>query len=162
MKLDLTRAEYLTLLTAMQLADWVLHAHQTEESDETQPFRALEQKVFALAGDFDCKHLVEYVEEEGRFYASAEFDETGPAMEFIEEFENESFWNELLERLVERDLLRQLGEKTVEGLDPEEREIREEPYRRVYGDEFATHGVDRLEILDQRYVGDAKNKRKLS
>ena len=25
MKLDLTRAEYLTLLTAMQLADWVLH-----------------------------------------------------------------------------------------------------------------------------------------
>ena len=83
-------------------------------------------------------------------------------MEFIEEFENESFWNELLERLVERDLLRQLGEKTVEGLDPEEREIREEPYRRVYGDEFAMHGVDRLEILDQRYVGDAKNKRKLS
>jgi hypothetical protein len=161
-KLDLTRAEYLTLLTAMQLADWVLHAHQVEEPDETQPFRELEQKVFSLAGEFGCEHLVEYAEEDGRFYASAEFDETGPAMELIEQFENESFWNELLERLVERDLLRQLGEKTVEGLDPEEREIREEPYRRLYGDEFAMHGVDRLEILDQRYVGDAKNKRKLS
>ena len=60
------------------------------------------------------------------------------------------------------DSLRQLGEKTVEALDEEEREIREEPYRRVYGEEFATHGIDRLEILDQRYLGGAKNKRELS
>lgn len=162
MKIDFTRDEYLTLLTAMQVAEWVLHAHHVEEPPETQAFRDLEQKLFALAETFGCAELVEYVEDEARFYPSAAFDEASPAMDFVEDYENDSFWNELLERLVERDLLRQLGEKTVDALDPEEREIREEPYRRVYGEEFAAHGVDRLEILDQQYMGAGRNKRKLS
>lgn len=161
-KLELTRDDFLALLTVMQIADWVLHAHKTEESDDSQDFRDLEQKVFALARSFGCDQLVEYDEQAQQYFPTGEFEERSPGMELIEEFENESFWNELLERLTERDLLRQFGEKALQRLDPETREQREEPYMRLYSEEFATHGVSRLEILDQRYVGDAKNKRKLS
>jgi hypothetical protein len=161
-KLELSRRDYLALLTVMQMADWVLHAHKVDEREETAAFRELEQKVFALADSFDCGHLVEYDDEEERYYPTAEFDESSPGMEFIEDFENESFWNELLERLVERDLVRQLGEKAVRRLDEEARCTKEEPYRRLYGEEFARHGVDRLEILDQLYLSDAKGKRQLS
>lgn len=161
-KLELTRDDYLALLTVMQIADWVLHAHKTEETADTQGFRELEQKVFALAPSFGCDQLIEYDEEEQQYFPTAEFDERSPGMELIEDFENESFWNELLERLTERDLVRQLGEKSLRRLDPETRDQKEEPYIRLYSEEFATHGVDRLEILDQRYLGDAKNKRKLS
>lgn len=162
-KLELTQRDYLTLLGVMQMADWVLHAHKVEEPGETAAFRELEQKVFALAEPFGCGHLVEYDDEDERYYPTAEFDESSPGMDFIEEFENESFWNELLERLIERDLVRQLGEKAVQRLDAEARIAKEEPYRRLYGEEFATHGIDRLEILDQRYLsGGAQGKRQLS
>jgi hypothetical protein len=161
-KLSLTPADYLTLLTAMQLADWVLHAYKVDEPEETAAFRKLEQKVFALAESFDCGHLVEYAEDEQRYYPTIEFDETNPGMEFIEEFENETFWDELLERLVERDLIRQLGEESLRRLDFAAREAKAEPYVRLYIEEFATHGVDRLEILEQRYLGGANGKRQLS
>lgn len=147
MKLELTRRDYRSLLTVLEIADWVLHAYKLEEPRETAPIRALEQKVLALAEEAGCGELVEYDAAERRYWPSREFDETSDAVQFIEEFENDCFWEQLAERLVERDLRRELGEPAFKRLDEEQLEARAEPYRRLYGEEFVTHGVDRLEIL---------------
>lgn len=45
---------------------------------------------------------------------------------------------------------RQIGEPALQKLEFDERERREDPYRRLYGEEFLSHGVDRLEILQLR------------
>lgn len=145
--LELTRRDYRALLTAVEIADWVLHAFRVEEPRETAAIRAVQQKVFALAGDFGFGELVEYDETERRWFPSIELEENGEAMDFIEEYENESFWDTLFERLVERDLVRELGEAAYHAMDPEQREERAEPYRRLYSEEFMSHGIERLEIL---------------
>lgn len=147
MKLDLDRRDYRALLTVLEIADWVLHAYRTEDPPETARVRALEQKVLALAEGFGCGELVEYDAEEQRWWLTREFEETSDALEFIDQFENDSFWEQLSDRLVERDLLRQIGEAAIRRLDPEELAQREEPYRTLYADEFMRYGVERLEIL---------------
>ena len=62
MKIDLTRRDYQSLLTVIEIADWILHAYSGDEQPESAPIRALEQKVLALADDFGCGELVEYDE----------------------------------------------------------------------------------------------------
>lgn len=160
--LKLKRKEYLSLLTILEIADWVLHAYKIEEPAETRPFRDLEQKLLSMAAAVGCEDLVEYDPEFGRFFATREFEDSSPAMEFIEEFEGDAFWDQLAERLVERDLLRQVGDEAFAQLGPEERDRLEEPYRRLYAEEFVNHGVDRLEILDQDYIGGGSRKSRLS
>jgi len=149
MKIDLSRRDYQSLLTVLEIADWVLHAYSPDEPPEGTPLRALEQKVLALADEFGCGELVEFDAGEQRYWLTREYDELSDAVQFIEQFENDSFWDQLNDRLVERDLIRQLGEKAFKRLDSEEVAEKAEPYRRLYGEEFLSHGVDRLEILQQ-------------
>ena len=73
-------------------------------------------------------------------------------MDYIEEFENDSFWEELIERIVARDLNRELGEKKYLAFDPMARVKKEEPYRIRYMEEFEVHGIDRLEIVSGSMV----------
>jgi hypothetical protein len=127
----------------------VLHAYSSEEPAEGAPLRSLEQKVLALADEFGSGELVEFDPVEQRYWLTREYDDLSDATEFIEQFENDSFWDQLTDRLVERDLIRQLGEKALKRLDPEQVAEKSEPYRRLYGEEFLTHGVSRLEILQQ-------------
>jgi transcriptional regulator with AAA-type ATPase domain len=105
MKLDLSRRDYRSLLTVLEIADWVLHAFRTEEPQETAPLRVLEQKVLALAEEFGCGELVEYDAIEQRYWLTRDYDEVSDAVQLIEEFENDSFWDQLSDRLVERDLI---------------------------------------------------------
>ena len=156
MKIDLTRRDYQSLLTVLEIADWVLHAYSSEEPAESAPIRALEQKILALADDFGCGELVEFDPVEQRYWLTREYDEVSDASEFIEQFENDNFWEQLTDRLVERDLIRQLGEKAVKRLDFDQLAEKSEPYQRLYGEEFLTHGVDRLEILQQAMGGGSK------
>ena len=149
MKIDLSRRDYQSLLTVLEIADWVLHAYSPDEPPEGTPLRALEQKVLALADEFGSGELVEFDPVEQRYWLTREYDELSDATEFIEQFENDSFWDQLTDRLVERDLIRQLGERALKRLDPEQVAEKSEPYRRLYGEEFLTHGVSRLEILQQ-------------
>lgn len=162
MTIDLSRRDYLALLTVLEIADWVLHAYSTEDPPETAAVRALEQKVLERAEDFGCGELVEYDARGQRHVLAREAPDASDAADFLEQFENDNFWEQLSDRLVERDLLRQLGEPAFRRLDAEELEERGEPYRRLYGEEFLTHGVERLEILQQGIMSDPGAKSKLS
>lgn len=162
MKLDLNRRDYLALLAVLEIADWVINAYRSDESPETAPMRALEQKMLALAEQFGCGELVEYDAQDRRWSLSREYDETSDALQYLQEFENDNFWEQLSDRLVERDLRRQLGEAAYKRLDPEELDEKEEPYRTLYSEEFLTHGVDRLEILQHQPGASGGSKTRLS
>jgi len=150
MKLELDRSEYLTLLTAMQIADWILHANQGEELRDTEDFRALEQKILKQAEKVGCEPLVEYDSEMERWFTSREFELTSLGLAYVEEYENDAFWEGLLQRLTERDLLRKVGEKAFNSLGPVERSRQEGPYLSMYDHEIQEHGLDRLEVVEKQ------------
>jgi hypothetical protein len=147
MKINITKKEYKSLLEILEIADWVLHAHEIEKSEDTRSYREFRQKIFSLAKDFGFDHLIKYEKQFQEYFPTSEFEDTSPGMAFIEKFENESFWEDLTDRLVQRDLIRELGEKKILSLEPLDRMEKEDPYREKYEEEFEVHGIDRLEIV---------------
>ena len=147
MKINFTKKEYLALLDIFEIADWVMHSHKVEPPGDTKPYRDLEQKMYALAKDFGCEHVVECSDRDGRYYPTRELEE-GAAMDFVEAFEEDTFWSRLVERLAERDLVRELGKEKSVALKRAERWERMEDLEERYWEEFQVKGLDRLEIVE--------------
>jgi len=147
MKINITRKEYRALLDILSIADWVLNAHRVGDDPETEKYRKLEQKFYSYAKDMGFDNLVEYVPSLERYFPTKEYEETGKFRDFVDEFENETFWDELLHRLVERDLIRQEGGvENLMNMDIRERFEKEEPLERMYAAEFETNGLDNIKI----------------
>ncbi len=146
MKIDITKKEYLTLLEILEIVDWVLHAHHTEERSETRKYREIEQKIFSYAKDIGFENLVSYDSQLKRYFSTRKFEDTSPGMDFVREFENDTFWNELVQRLVERDLIRQVGEERLLSMATHERFEKEEPLEQRYADEFYNNELENLTL----------------
>lgn len=143
MKINFTKKQYKTFLEILEIADWVLHAHDSDRV-ETKKYRDFEQLVFSFAKDFGFENLVEYDEELGAHFPTREFEETSPGMDFITEFENDTFWNEFVQRLAERDLVRQYGRERLKDMNGMELARRENQIEKRYAEEFFKNGLENV------------------
>lgn len=146
MKVEITRQEYRTLLDVLGIAGWVLHAHRNENAPRTREHRELEQKLFALASEYGLEELIVYDQNDGRYYPTEEYEEEGDVLAFIDEYNDETFWKELVERLAMRDVLSRIGQKEFHSMSVEERLQKLDAAIEVYEDEFAKNGLNRLAI----------------
>ena len=92
MKIEFTREEYKCLLDMLYIAEWILNAHKVEDDPETKAYGELEQKVYSYAKEMGFENLIEYAADHKKYYPTREYEEMGTPMEFIDEFENETFW----------------------------------------------------------------------
>ena len=153
MKIDLTRKEYRDLLDMLTIADWVLNAHKAVADPRTGRYRKLEQKFFSFAKQMKYENLVEYAADHDRYFQTKEYDESSAARTFIVECENDSFWEELISRLAERDLARQLGgDDRVSTLSPEELFEKLGQLEEYYGDEFSQNGLENLRLRNKKWL----------
>ena len=146
MKVDITRQEYRTLLDLLGIAGWVLHAHRNDEAPRTSGYREVEQKFYALAAEYGCEDLIVHDQEEDQYYPTAEYEEEGPVLKFVDEYNDETFWKELVERLAMRDVLSKVGQKEFHSMSVEERLEKLDAAIGVYEKEFALNGLNRLAI----------------
>ena len=144
------------LLHVLEMADWILNAHKNKEDKEHKPYIKLEQKIFAFAAEMGYGSLIEYSKELHQYLPTRKYEDTCSAMEFIEEFENESFWDELIDRLAERDAIREVGEKAFKALKPIDRIMKVEENKKLYIDEFEKYGLDRISCAQQDNTPDIR------
>jgi len=119
MKINFTKSEYQILLDVIYMADWVLHAHDTEDRSDTKEYSDLFQKLMSYAKDMGCEDLVGFDEQQKNYAESFIFEEESPALDYIDEFENDSFWAELISRLAQRDALIELKANSPHDVDTE-------------------------------------------
>jgi hypothetical protein len=146
MKLELNKKEYMLLLHVLEMSDWVLNAHTNKEDSEHRDYGELEQKIFSLAQDFGYGSLIEYSAEVERFMPTRRYEDTRSVMKKIQEFENDTFWDELIDRLAERDAIRDTGEKEFKKMKPIDRIMLVEGYREKYSEEFEKHDLERISV----------------
>lgn len=146
MKINFTKKEYQTLIDALEIASWVLHSHKIEEREETKKYRDLEQKLYSYAKDFGMKHLIVYDKKLEKYFPTKDFEDQSPAMAFMEEYDNDTFWDELINRLALRDLILQEGEERFKEMPFEEHFTKEDPIRQKYQNEFESNGINNLNI----------------
>jgi hypothetical protein len=152
MKLAFTQKEYARLLEMAYIAGWVASSHD-EESAAARRYAELEQKLLAAATPMGCADYVDGARAElGPLLPSRKLEEESPARKAIERFEEDTFWDELVSRLAERDYAREiLKEPLAAGLTEEERQghmvKRLNALETRYFEEFEKNGLDNLLIL---------------
>jgi hypothetical protein len=65
----------------------------------------------------------------------------------FDDFVEETFWQELLFRLGQRDIIKEIGEKEYRKLSEEEAEEKHEIAEEKYREEFDLNGIKNLEIM---------------
>src|SRR4030042_4037636 len=145
MEIVLSKDEYKNLIEMLYIADWVMNANNVDPDPSTIKYTTLEQKLFSLAKDFDHNELVDYETKFGEFFPSRTVEE-GITEKYIEEYDNETFWNELIDRLVDRDMIRNNKGEDLNKMTIEERLEKEDPLRTKYETEFEENGIENLLI----------------
>ncbi len=155
MKIDITKEEYVDLLDLLHIASWVLVSHKTKVDPHVEKLEVIIQKFYALAREIGRGDLIEYDPAGGKYRPTKMLEETSRSLEFIDEFVDLSFWDELIVRFAERDAARQAGGyEKLDLLGHEDRHAFVDPFEERYAEEFDERGIERLEIVE-RFSGDA-------
>ncbi len=143
MKINFTRKEFLHLLQTLEIADWVVGFHP-EGLDEAPSLWNLHQRILSHAKEMGWERLVD-LSEDGKVYDfSPEYEEEHSLQHLVQEYENEFFWINLVDRLAERDLVAEIGLEEYYNLDPAERSRRIGDIADKWSAEFDRSGLNNL------------------
>jgi hypothetical protein len=145
MEINFTKEQYENLIKLVYLGNWMINAIRTD--DRIEKFYDLEQYIYSYFKDFGLHEYIEYDKELKKFFPTEELMEE-ELEEYIDDYNDYNFWDELTFRLARRDLLKKYGENEVEKMSLEERMKKEVPFLEKYGEEFEKYGVERLGIED--------------
>jgi hypothetical protein len=147
MKINFTKKEYQALVEMLLVADWVIHGHEVEPRVETKPYDDLRKKVLSHYKEMGMEDAFEYVAERDDYYETAEHEERAPHMRFVDEDDEETFWQLLSDKLANRDLAAQEVVSTAEPLEGEQRVLTLFEIIARYEEELAENGLDNVRVV---------------
>lgn len=143
-ELKLTKRQYKALLDLVYLGDWMVNGIRVEP---LAPYEDAAQRVYALAEKAGCPELAGYDAELKRHVV---FDEAEPGArlaEFKAAYDEETFWQELVERLSDRDLEREHGADALAKMGKDELIKLQLESEERWDREFRERGIDNLELV---------------
>ncbi len=149
MHLRFTDEELATLVEMVSLATEMANMNPNDEGNAGfARFENIENKVLEAAKNTGMAEIIEYDVDRGKNRVTEEFQEGSFFQQCFDEFRNAVFWEELMVRLADRDLTRELGEATYLAMDEEERRKRLEPIEKNYWVKFQREGMTPLFWID--------------
>ena len=132
----LSENQYRALLKIVYLGSWMANSFRDDPIPELE---SIEQYIYSFADEFECSHLVRHDVEMREYYPS---DSMVKLMDiFVDEYNDETLWEELALLLARRDMIRNLGEKKVNSMSENERMKNEDVIVQKYYREFETNGI---------------------
>lgn len=142
MKITLTGKHLEDLTRLVALGNWVVNSWRGEE--RLEEFDEVESLILEAAEREGLEAFVERGEEGRSPCPSVALEEaTQPFLDF---YDDNTFWDQLVSRLADRDYLRRYGEDAEADLDTESGRRKEAPFVEKYEKEFDAFGLDRLDI----------------
>ncbi len=152
-KIEFTKEQYFILLKMAYMGNWLANAQRTGDPEEPyfEEYHTLEDYIFSFAKDFGFGKFVDDSEEiNGRkFFPARDLEEDADIETIIEEYDEETFWDELFYRMSDRDFFREYSEKERREMTLHERFKKEEPIREKWDNEINEHGIGRLEVKEK-------------
>jgi hypothetical protein len=146
--IKLTPQQYEDLLKMVYLGNYVVNNYRPDQAVDR--FDVLESYLFSLAQEFGLDRAMDMDEETGEAYPSQEFSQAEDISLYLDDFIENIFWDELINRLISRDLFRKYGQQIMESMPWEELKKKEEPVFQKYTEEIETYGMENLEIVNRR------------
>lgn len=139
-----TKEQYENLIKLAYLGEWMINSVRSDDVETA--FDELLGHILSQAKGMGHDRYVEYDAKLGKYFPSEKLEEE--LHDYIEDYNNETFWDELAGRLAERDLVKNHGIEQVERMSFDERMEAEHPLIDKYYEEFERNGVDRITVSD--------------
>jgi hypothetical protein len=139
--MELTPEQMKKLVELAYLGEWMINSRHGVDIQDEEASDSL-QKLLSLAVPY-----VEGIErdvESGNYYLNNDWAEEIDDV-YVADYDDHVFWDELVERLAERDLANHEGIE-IEDVDREDYLSQLRPLESRYIDEFDEHGIERLVI----------------
>lgn len=150
MKFSFTPKEYARLLELAYLGRWVVASRKGDDSAAARRYEGIFKKLLELATSLGCADLVEE-RDDCSLGPSAKVEEDERVGEIIAEFDNDTFWNELVTRLAEREYAAEQAKRALAdtpGVDPPPTpDERLKQIEDAYWDEFEKNDLANLILL---------------
>lgn len=139
-QISLTKEQYRTLVEMVNCGEWMINATRV---DRLKKYEELEQYIYSFAKQAGLEDCIGYDDKFKMHFPLEEFEET-TLLPLRDEYDQESFWDELIDQLGSRDLIRQYGADGFAKLSNEERFAARDRVEEKYGREFEQNGVENL------------------
>lgn len=141
--LHLTSEQYQALVDMVYLGDLMINSVREEP---LKKYDEVLQLVYSHAKDAGLGAYIALDPDLKQYAPSSAFEE-GRVSEFKTNYDDDTLWRELTERLAERDLEKRFGMSNLKELTEDERWKAWGEVCRPYEDEFSEHGLERVEIV---------------
>ena len=148
MKINFTKNEYRILLDMVYLGQWMVEAHKTGDLGNDDAHEKLVQKIYAFSKEMGCADLVMPKKGSNKFYPSRSYEEESGTQDIIDQYNDDTFWDELVSRLSERDARADAEAKNQKISSIEVFWKLSEPHESKYADEFSKNGLKNLIISE--------------
>lgn len=141
-KIEFSEEEYGNLVRLVYFGNWLVNGVREAP---VRKYQQLKRYIFSFALKTKSARLVSFSREYGEFVPSPELENDAEVKKFIDNYDEETFWEELARRLSKRDLEKEYGLR-LSAMD--KKEISEKEYLLVdkYSREFARHGIGNLHL----------------
>lgn len=137
MGLELTKDQYQTLLELVFLGNWMIH---TVPAPEAEPkYSELEELLFQKAPEHHLPHLIQGPGNPSDLFLDKVFP-------LIDRYDDQSFWERLVELLAQRDLAQKYSASAWSALSEEERFEKLEQLKDKYFRIFDQNGLNALTL----------------
>jgi hypothetical protein len=145
MKINLSKNQYMNLIKLINIGNWVINSIRNKD-EIIKDFEELEQHIYSYHTSADYNGI-EYDENLKSFFPSEEL--LSELEVYIQDYDNEIFWNELISRMVEKELLENYTEEELENMN--DKEFYDVKFKLMdkYEDEFEKYGIKRLKINNE-------------
>lgn len=154
MHLRFTDDELITLAEMLTLACWATFWNHKPGSDEgVARFDNMLEKVLSRMQHNGQGSEVESDPERQRLRLRKDKEEGSFYAQCYDEMRAETFWEELVIRMAERQLNKRYDELQLSQLSEEKRKEITEPITKRYWEEFSAKGIENLHIISKREDG---------
>lgn len=152
MDIHLNKKQITLLLKLVYLGNWIVSAFRTgaagEESDDE--FEQVTQYIFEIAGHAGISEFIEYDEQAGRFFPTLTLEDESDIAQYRRQYDEETFWHELMHRLADRDFACCYSEKEIKAMSDKDLMEKQKPFIEHWSHELEKFGVDRLDIFARK------------
>lgn len=143
MQIEFTKEQYESLLKLIYCWNSMINWARLPE-DRIAEYDNLCSHIYSKAKDTWFYNLTQYWEEEKKYIASNLLETDDNIEEYIKTYNDDIFWNTLIDWLVDRDL----EEKSWKKSDNTEEEI--DQLSEYYWDEFGKNSIKNLKVIETK------------
>lgn len=154
MHLRFTDDELVTLGEMLTLACWATYwNHKPGADDGVARFEHLLKKVLERMQHNGQSDQLEYDQERKHLKLRSDMEDNSFHAQCYDEMRSETFWEELVIRMADRELAQRYGQQKLDGMNESELKQMREPVAKRYWAEFSAHGIENLHLVSKAQSG---------